>query len=128
MDYILSKYIILKDGKQATQINLSDFEAFGHFNPQTSAVFTGNAGINTFIRAIKSAKRIEGILDMAHAQNNFYIVFKDVSTKGYHLWLHTSYSFTVEVISEQDTKNIKDAAWEAWNGGMCSCAIRLSKV
>ena len=85
------------DGKEVIQVNISDFEGFGYVNPDTTTVFADNNSMSIFLKAIGSANRIEGILDVAYAHYNFNVIFKDGSNKGYHLWLYEESGMIMEV-------------------------------
>lgn len=82
-----SEKSISLNGKEATKVNLSEFKEFGTVNKNVLIEFTNDKDIEVFVNAIKDAEKINGILDVANADYDIHIVFKDNSTKDYHLWV-----------------------------------------
>ncbi len=70
-----------------SKVSISNSEGFGEINTEFFAVFEDEADLSTFQKAITTAEKRDGMVDIEVPEFDIQVIHNDGSTKEYHLWL-----------------------------------------
>ncbi|MFD2042867.1 hypothetical protein ACFSTA_00930 [Ornithinibacillus salinisoli] len=104
------------------EIQVTEFDTFGSVNHEDPVVFTDEETVETFMEAIHSAKKEEGVVDMDFGDFDLNVISSDGKEEGFHLWLREDMergsimrvenTHVVYTLSKKSTQELKDILFD----------------
>lgn len=92
----------LKIGSDVEEVKVSIFKEFGRMNEDYQISFVKKQDIKVFVNAINRSRPVGGDVDMSEADYDLLLIFKDGTTRKFHLWASAEYP-TGTIMTTEDT-------------------------